>query len=138
MLKIKVFICGNERHRFLVIGAFNAVFGYLCFAVLYKFFSEYMNYIFIGILAHIIAVTNAFYLQRNLVFRATGSVFSQFIRYNIATLGSLSASIAGMSLLVGQFRMNVLLSQALLIGLLIMLNYFSHKHFTFKKILPKN
>ncbi len=129
----KKFIWNIEHYRFLIVGAYNTAFGYLTFVILYQTLGDKLHYLILVVISHIIAVTNAFISQKHLVFRTNGSVFFEFIRFNITTLGTLLLSLAGMSLLVGQFKTKVLVAQALVTVISVMVSYFAHKNFTFKK-----
>lgn len=138
MRSLKAHIWGNERHRFLIVGAYNTGFGYLIFVFLYEAFGKSLHYLVIVFLSHIIAVTNAFLAQRRLVFRTKGSVFAEFVRFNVTTIGTLLIGLTGMTLLVEQFKLPVLLAQALVTGVTVVASYFAHKYFTFKKPSAEN
>lgn len=129
---IKNRIWQNEKYRFLIIGAYNTGFGYFCFIVLYHLYGHQLHYLVIAVLSHLIAVANAFTSQRVLVFRASGSIVWEFVRFNITSLGTLAFGMAGVVFLVEQAKLSVVVSQTLITGLNVIISYFAHKHFTFK------
>jgi len=123
----------NQHHRFLIVGAYNTGFGYLSFVALYALLGSYIHYLVIVVLSHVLAVSNAFMTQRMLVFRGKGSVLAEFIRFNITTVGTLLLGLVGMAILVEQAKLHVYLAQAMVTSTTVIVTYFAHKHFTFKK-----
>ena len=124
-------IWDNERFRFLAVGAYNTVFGYVAFAVLYTWLHARMHYLVIAVVAHAIAVVNAFFAHRILVFRAQGNLLPDFVRFNITTLGSTVIGLAGLALLVDFGGIHPLLAQGLVLAVTVVITYVAHKLYTF-------
>jgi putative flippase GtrA len=123
----------NEQTRFLVVGAFNTGFGYLTFACLYLMLKTWLYYLVIAVLSHALSVIVAFYCHRHLVFRSAAPWFPEFVRYNISLAGVLLGSLAGLYALVSLLGMNPLLGQALVTATAVIVSYFAHRHFSFRR-----
>lgn len=121
----------SERFRFLAVGAYNTLFGYLVFAGLYLLLKERVNYMVIAVVAQAIAIVNSFFAQRILVFRSRGSLRAEFVRYNITTLGSTALGLAGLAALVDFGGLHPLLAQAIVLAVTVVFTYVAHRHFTF-------
>lgn len=123
----------NEKARFLIVGAVNTGIGYLSFATLYLALGTALHYMAIAALAHCVAVSMAFLLQRRLVFRSSAPWRPEFVRYNISVLGVLAASMAGLSLLVSGLGLHPLAAQAAITSGSVLVSYFSHRRFSFRR-----
>lgn len=122
----------SERLRFLVVGAFNTVFGYLVFTGLYLGLHEHLHYLLIGLIAHFIAVVNAFVLHRKIVFRSRLPVLASFIRFNLSTATALIFSLSCMALLVETLAIPPLIAQAIVTSLSVVLSYVLHRNYSFR------
>lgn len=128
----------SAKFRFLVIGGWNTLVGYAIFAGLYLLVGNWIGYLATAIVSHLLAVTQSFMAQRHLVFRSQGIWWTEYLRFHIAHLGSLLLGLTLLSLLVELFRIQPLLAQALVTGLSVILSYFVHQHFTFRKPVDEN
>lgn len=124
----------RSRHlRYLAIGAWNTLAGYAIFAGLYLALSSYLGYMIIAAISHLLAVTQSFATQRWIVFRSSGHWLGEYFRFHIAHLGSLALGLALLPLLVEGFHMTPLIAQAIVTALIVVVSYFVHQHFTFRK-----
>ena len=126
-------IWDSEKFRFLAVGAYNTLFGYVAFAVLYTWLHEGLHYLVIAVIAHMIAVINAFFAHRVLVFRARGNLLADFARFNITTLGSTAIGLAGLAALVDLGGIHPLLAQAIVLAATVAITYIAHKFYTFAR-----
>lgn len=122
----------DQRFRFLVVGAYNTAFGLLLFPILYLLLSPKLHYLVILVIAHAIAITNAFIAHRRLVFRTEGPILAQFLRYNVGALGALGFSAGGLILLVSRLGASPLVAQPFLMAVSIVLTYLWHARVTFR------
>lgn len=123
----------NEQVRFLAVGAYNTLFGYAAFAVFYLWLHETMHYLVIAVIAHVIAVVNAFFAHRILVFRVRGHLLADFVRFNITTLASTAIGLAGLAVLVDLGGIHPLIAQAIVLAVTVVLTYVVHKLYTFAR-----
>lgn len=121
----------SEKLRFLIVGAYNTAFGYATFVLLYLWLHDRCHYLIIALLAHAVAVTNAFLLHRKIVFRAQDAIIPAFLRFNLSTAVALLFSLGAMALLVELFAMFPLVAQAFVTGAAVVVSYFLHRHYTF-------
>lgn len=123
----------NERLRFLALGGVNTVFGYGVFLTLYLILGGKFNYLIIAAVAHVIATSWAFYWHRNFVFRSTGFWPIEFIRYNIGLAWVFLLSVLLLFALVSGLGLHPVVAQAIAIFLSLVLSYFTHRHFSFRR-----
>jgi len=122
----------HQTLRFLIVGGYNTAFGYLAFAVLYLAFGHRIHYLVVGLMAHAVAVVNAFVVYRAFVFRSARKWFPEFLRFNLSQLATLGFGMAGLYLLVNFGRMNPLLAQAVVVSASVVLSYALHRFYTFR------
>lgn len=122
---------GNERLRFLIVGGWNTLFGYVAFLILYWLLHRQLHYLIIGVLAHLIAMINAFACHRLLVFRSRGPLVAEFIRFNLAQLFVLGCGLASLWVLVTFLQINPLVGQAFVTIGAVVVSYLAHRRFSF-------
>ena len=121
-----------QKLRFLVAGGYNTVFGYLLFGAMFLWLGRWVHYLVIAVIAHLIAVINAFIVQRFLVFRATDRWQSSFIRFNLSQVMVLLFGMSALYGLVEYGGFSPLLAQAFVTVFSVSLSYFLHRHFSFR------
>lgn len=127
-----LFFPDNEKHRFLLAGIYNTGFGYASFAALYAIFGQSVHYLLLALLAHPIAVTNAFLTHRFFVFRSRGNFWQEYLKFNVTYAGTLALGMTGLPLLVEVFHLHPLFAQIAIVAVTVCGSYVAHKHFTFK------
>lgn len=123
----------DERARFLIVGGFNTLFGFVAYSLLYLVLGERIHYLALAVISHFISVAVAFAMYRRHVFNSNGAIFGEFIRYNIAVLGNLALGMAVLALLVAYAKLNPIVAQGIAVVLVVFANYFLHKYFTFRR-----
>ena len=121
----------SRKLRFLVVGGWNTLFGYLSFYVLYLLAADRLHYLIIAILAHFVAVTQSYVMQRRLVFRSDAPVASEFLRFNVSLIGTLLFGLLAMALLVEAAGLSPLAAQAIVILMSVILSYVLHSRMSF-------
>jgi putative flippase GtrA len=122
----------NEKFRYLLIGAYNTIFGYGVFAALWLIWGQSLNYIVILFLSQAVAVTNAFFAYRTLVFRKKGGGWSDFTRFNVVYLGAFVFNVLALPVLIEGLKLQPLLAQALLVIVTVVSSYLMHRRFSFR------
>lgn len=123
----------HKKLRYLVIGAWNTLAGYLIFAGLYLTLGHYAGYMIIALASHLISVTQSFLTQRHIVFRSTGKWAHEYMRFHLAHLGSLLIALVTLPIMVEIFATPPLIAQGVLTAGIVLASYFVHQHFTFRK-----
>ncbi len=121
----------SRKLRFLVVGGWNTLFGYVSFYVLYLLAADRLHYLIIAVIAHFVAVTQSYVMQRRLVFRSAAPVPREFMRFNASLIGTLLFGLLTMALLVEAAGMSPLIAQAIVILLSVMLSYLLHSRLSF-------
>lgn len=122
----------DQRVAFLIVGAVNTLFGYLCFATFLAILGQ-RNYLIALICAYVIAVLFAFVLYRFVVFRVRGHVLSDLWRFSTVYLLSLAVNLVLLPVLVEIAHLPVLLAQALILLATAVMSWMGHKHFSFRR-----
>jgi putative flippase GtrA len=118
--------------RFLVVGGYNTIFGYLVFSGLFLVLGRWVHYLVIGCFAHAIAVINAFVAHRCLVFRSLDRWQPSFFRFCLSQLVAFAFGLAGLYGLVEFAHFNPLLAQAVVTVSSVLLTYALHRYFSFR------
>ncbi len=123
----------NEKLRYLLVGGYNTVFAFLLFCLLQFLLKNHLHYLLILLICHLISVLNSFLTFRFFVFRSTKNPLHEYLKINIVYAGYYLANAALLYILIDLLKANIFLSQLLCIGILTIITYFAHKHFSFKK-----
>ena len=127
----------RQKLRFLTIGAWNTLFGYAVFVLLYYFLGNEENYVWIALIAHFISVINAFICHKHLVFQSQQSWPLEFLRFNLSYIFSL---ILGILLLTGAVEIlhwHPVVAQGILLIFSTIISYLLHQNFSFRKFSSK-
>jgi putative flippase GtrA len=123
----------EEKLRFLIVGGWNTVFGYACFALAYYFVGAYVHYLVIGAFAHVTAVTQSFTTQRLLVFHARGACLPQYIRFHVSHLGIFAAGMIMLPALVELCGLSPPIAQGVWLVIAVISSYLIHKFYSFRQ-----
>lgn len=118
--------------RFLAVGAFNTVSGYLIFALLYYLFSPLVHYLAILAVCTVINITIAFVLHKTIVFRTRGNYLREYLRFYVVYAVPTVTGAALLTFAIEVLRMNVYAAQAVITLAMTVVSYFGHKHFSFR------
>jgi putative flippase GtrA len=122
----------SRKLRFLIVGGWNTLFGYLSFYVLYLVAADRLHYLIIAVIAHFVAVTQSYVTQRRLVFRSDAPVPGEFLRFNASLIGTLLFGLLAMYLLVEAATLSPLVAQAIVILTSAVLSYVLHSRVSFR------
>jgi putative flippase GtrA len=123
----------SQKIRYLVIGGYNTVFGYGCFALLWWLFSQQLHYIVLLTISHILSVINAYMGYRLFVFQSKGKWLKEFFKFNLVYLGTFAINLVALPVLIEEFKVHALIAQALIIVITVLASYVIHNKITFKK-----
>jgi putative flippase GtrA len=122
----------REQILYLVVGAWNTLFGYLVWALLQYLLHDYIYYLVILVIAWFPSVLNAYVCYRHFVFRSKGSVWRELPRFSLVYLGTLCLGLIGLPILLRVLPFSIYVTQALLTAVVVVLSYLSHKYFSFR------
>ena len=125
-----------SRHReqilFLVVGAWNTVFGYACWAFMQYLLGDVIPYLVVVVLAWPFAVLNAYLGYRYVVFRSRGPIRHELPRFSLVYLGTLGATLILLPIALSVLPLDIYLVQALLLAAIVVASYLAHKYFSFR------
>jgi putative flippase GtrA len=126
----------SRQFRFVVVGLWNTLAGYLLFVLIYSLFSNTLPYPVLAVLAHVAAVTQSFFCQRWVVYRSDGHWLREYGRFHLTHLGLFLLSLACLTALVEWGAWHPLVAQAVVTAGTAFVSYFAHTFFTFRKARP--
>lgn len=126
----------DQRIAFLLVGVTNTVIGTVWFVVFQQLLQARLGYIVVLLCAHVAAVLCAFVLYRRFVFRVTGHVWRDLARFEVVNLSALAFNLVTLPLLVELAGLPVLLSQLLITGVTMLISFFGHRGFSFRRSSP--
>lgn len=136
LAKLKSFLLSlikNEKIRYLLVGGFNTAFGLLVFYCVQFLFGNYITYIGSLLSTHLIVSTLGFVLYRKYVFKVSGNLVVDFLRFQSVYSVSLIANLLILPLLVSGLHWNVYLAQTVTVGVVTVVSFIGHKIFSFRR-----
>ncbi|WP_408952606.1 GtrA family protein [Lysobacter sp. Hz 25] len=122
----------SEKRRFLIVGAWNTLFGYLAFVAVHLLFGRAWHPTATVVAAYCLALPQSFLTQRLLVFqRAQHDWRRQFLRFLGSNSAIFAANLILLPLFVAMTDTSPLLGQALFIVGSTVASYLVHKHYSF-------
>lgn len=121
----------NEKIRYLIIGGYNTLFGYACFALLWQFFGHIWHYLIILCISHILAVTNAYFGYKIFVFRNSPGGWRAFVTFNTVYIGAFLLNLLALPILIEMLNFHPLLAQFIIISATVVASYLLHRTYTF-------
>ena len=122
----------RDKVLYLVVGAWNTVFGYGVWAVLQYYLGNHLPYLLILVLAWPPAVLNSYLGYRHFVFRSRGPVPQELPRFILVYAATLGANAVVLPIALSLLPFNIFVVQGLFAIGVIVGSYLSHKHFSFR------
>lgn len=137
----KLFERHNTKIRFLLVGLWNTVFGYLIFVLLDTFFENifekrYYAYMSAMIVGQVIATLNAFFFHKYYTFKSVEKgkgLFIEFLRFCMTYIVTFLLSLALLPFFVEIFNINPKIAAIFVILVCTIISYVGHSKFSFKK-----
>jgi putative flippase GtrA len=127
----------KEQLRFLAIGGINTGVGYGLFVVIQLSIGKTVTYMGALVLSHVLASILAYALYRKIVFKVTGNLWLDFLRFQLVYAGSFGANLILLPTLVSGLGWNPFIGQACSVVLIAISSYVGHKWFTFRRTPEK-
>ena len=125
-------LLGSEGVRFVVVGGVNTLFGFGIFALLQSTLGTVVHYLVVLVVAQVIAVLEAYVLQRYVVFQARGRWWRDLVRFSSVYAAAFVANAAALPLLVEVLHMPVIPAQAVVMAVVALGTFVVHRNFTFR------
>ena len=130
----------QKKVRFLLVGLWNTIFGYLVFVGLDYLFNlffspRYVAYMSAAVLANIIAILNAYIFHKFVTFRShlRGlAIIPELVRFFSMSLFSFFLGLVLLPVFVELFHLDPKIAGALLIPITVIISYLGHSRFSFR------
>ena len=134
----------DQRVAFLVVGAINTVVAFGIFITCSQSVGHLVEHRFGKIAAalatvgitHVLGVLFAFGMHRRLVFRVRGHVLRDLVRFWSVYLTALGINAVALPVLV-ELGLHRIAAQAIVVPSTILLSYFGHRYFSFRRSATK-
>ena len=131
----------NIKAKFVVVGVWNTIFGYLVFCLLdtifaYLFTKRYVAYMSAMVLGQILAVTNAFIFHKYITFRSRVkgvAMIGEFFRFNTTYIFTFFLSLILLPFFVEVFHIDPKIAAAMIVPVCAVISYLGHTRFSFKQ-----
>lgn len=125
-----------ERHemlRFVAVGAWNTLFGVVIYGLLLAAFRGRLHYLAVLVVAHLLAVTNAFVAHRRITFRVEGNIVVDWLRFNLSYLGLLGVGLVSMPFLVEVAGLRPFVANGIVLVVSTLVSFVVHKRISFRR-----
>lgn len=116
--------------KFGLIGILNTAITIGSYAVFVYMFN--MNFIIANIIAYILGMINSYFWNKNWVFEVKESNMFTYVKFIVVNVGMLGFNSLGLYILVSNFHMNKMISQIIVVGASLFLNFILTKTWTFR------
>jgi len=121
----------DQRVRFLIVGGWNTVIGYLIFVGVNAAIGSRLGNAWVVVLAYAVALPLSFLMQKLFVFAGAGNWLYQFGRFILANSTVFFGNLLFLPIFVSATGIGPLLSQAIFVTASTSVSYLAHKHFSF-------
>jgi len=122
----------REPLAYVIVGGWNTLFGYGCFAALYYLLHTHLHVDVILVFSYVLSIANAYVGYRYVVFRSRGDMKTELPRFTAVYLVTLAANLVILPLALRVLPWNAYVVQGLFTFVIVALSYFGHKHFSFR------
>ena len=123
----------SQPLRFLIVGAWNFVFGYFAFAGLYWAMNGRWPDWLISTIAAILGITMSYLTHRFITYRSHGCWWREYLRFYVVYGGQSILNVFLIWILVTQLELNAYLVQLSISVALTVVSYWAHKYYSFKR-----
>ena len=122
----------HRRIKYLVVGGWNTVFGYLAFSALYFLLGERVGYAPVLIASFALGMLNNYFCYKWFVFKSAGTFLQEFPRFSLVYLVVLAANLVAFPWLTKTLGLSPYLSQAVFTVVVVVSTYIVNKRFSFR------
>ncbi|MDR3242066.1 MAG: GtrA family protein [Lactobacillaceae bacterium] len=127
-------ILADEKFRFLMVGGFNTVFGFLIFTGITLSLKHIQHgYMIALVISQIVSLFFAFFLHRYVTFRVKGHIVKDFIRFTLVNLVSYVINLIVLPILVNVWNINPIVAQFAILVVTTVISFVGHKFFSFRR-----
>ena len=119
--------------RFLIVGAYDSIFSYGVFAILYSLFGGGWGDVAVQIVTLIIGITNAYIMHRFVTYRSHGVWWKEYLRFYVVYGVQALMKMGCFFVFATWLEWNGYLVQLTLTVAFTVISFWAHKHYSFKK-----
>ncbi len=124
----------REQILYLVVGAWNMLFAYAVFSLLYFLLNRLLHPSVILLFAYLISSVNGFVGFRYLVFRSAGRPVAEYFKYQLVYTPLFLVNAFVLPLALSYTSMNAYAIQAIFSIFAVIASYLGNKYFAFRKV----
>ena len=121
----------SEKYRFVSVGAWNTLVGYLLFLATNATLGRYVPAVVVLVASYCVSLPHAFIMQRYCVFRTRAPWRTQFARFATANSFIFFANLVFLPVAIATTGANPVVAQGCFVVLSVVSSYFVHKYFSF-------
>ncbi|MDR0484891.1 MAG: GtrA family protein [Alphaproteobacteria bacterium] len=119
--------------RFIIVGGYNTVFGWLVFSLFYYLWGNNLHYAIILIFAFIVGILNNFILFKIFVFKTKGNWLQEGVSTYISYAFLYPVNYLILFITINMYGMSAYMGQGIAVIIMPIITYFVLKIFAFKK-----
>jgi len=119
--------------RFLIVGAWNTLFSYFVFAVLYRLWGGGWRDVPVQLVTAILGISNAYICHRILTFKSQGVWWKEYLRFYVVYGLQFLLQMVAFFLFATWMGFNGYVVQLVLTIMFTIASYWAHKEFSFKR-----
>ena len=121
----------EEKVRYLIVGGWNTVFGFMAFVGLYYFLGEIFHYISILTISYVASISNAYVFYKIFVFKTKGNYLKEYLRFYLVYGLVYAMNILLLPLFVEILKINIIIAQGIILFFTVVISYTGHKYYSF-------
>ena len=122
-----------QKLRYLVVGGTNTVIGYVIGVGIYKLFFDHLNIFLIGLISNILCISISFFTYKVFVFKTKGRWIIEYCKAYFVYGGVAIVGILVLWIFVDIIKMDIWITQVLVITSAVLVSYIGHSRFTFHR-----
>jgi putative flippase GtrA len=119
--------------RYLLVGGLNTLAGYCIGVGIYEICNSYISIVLIGVITNIFSITFSFVTYKLFVFKTSRGWISEYLKAYVVYGGVAAFGIFALWVFIDRLGISIWISQALVILVTVVVSYFGHAKFTFKR-----
>ena len=121
----------NQKIKYLLVGFYNTLFGYLTFVLIFYNFSDVASHSLLLGITHFIAVTHNFFTYKRWVFNVKENLLKNYFKFHQVCLLLYIINLILFLCFTKMMNMNIYFAQGLILVIIIILGYFMNKSYSF-------
>ena len=120
----------NQKIKYLLVGSYNTLFGYLTFVLIFYNFSDVASHSLLLGITHFIAVTHNFFTYKRWV-NVKENLLKNYFKFHQICLLLYIINLILFLCFTKMMNVNLYFAQGLILIIIIILGYFMNKNYSF-------